>query len=87
MVGGGIAVGYHVHSVHMLRIENRVLKGIVEDQARQMAKMRIDHHNLCMRKDAAYRALASDALRHGSSMGGEEMASWKAYMKAAGAVA
>ena len=87
VIGGTIAVGYHFHQVGRLSMENRILKEVVKDQAREMAKMRMEHHELCKQKDAAYRALMSDALRHGSSMGGEEMAAWKAYMKATEAVA
>ena len=87
VVGGAIAVGYHFHQVGRLRMENRILNEVIIDQAQEMAKMRVEHHELCMQKDAAHRALASDALRHGSSMGAEEMASWKAYKKTAGTVA
>lgn len=87
VVGGAIAVGHHFHQVGRLRMENRILNEVIKDQAQEMAKMRMEHHELCMQKDAAYRALMSDALRHGSSMGGEEMAAWKAYMRATEAVA
>ena len=36
------------------------------------------HEALCEAKDTAYLALASDALRHGSSQGGQVLADWKA---------
>lgn len=87
VVVGGAAALFHCHRVNMLNTRIRVQDLAIHDMEQRIATMKMQHHELCMQKDAAYRALMSDALRHGSSMGGEEMASWKAYMRAADAVA
>lgn len=39
--------------------------------------------SVCVTKDAAHIELASDALRHGSSMGAQEMVAWREAIKAA----
>ena len=38
---------------------------------------------LCSAKDAAHLEPASDALRHGSSLGAQELVGWREFIKAA----
>ena len=45
---------------------------------------RIEHlEKLCAIKDAAHLELASDATRHGSSLGAQALADWRYFLKAA----
>lgn len=87
VVVGGAAALFHCHSVKLKNTRIRVQDKAIHDLEQKIATMKMQNYERCMQKDAAYRALMADALRHGSSMGGEEMAAWKAYMKTAGAVA
>jgi len=87
VVVGGAAAFFHCHRVSVLNTRIRVQDTAIHGLEQKIATMKMQHHELCMQKDAAYRALISDALRHGSSMGGEEMASRREYMKTAEIVA
>ena len=51
-------------------VENQRLKNKVKDLT-----------DLCYRKDACFDELMSDALRHGSSLAGKQMAWKKEYLK------
>jgi len=74
----------------LLAEKDLIIKNINLDRASlvkrsyQYAKENARLHELIRVKDAFYKKMASEALRHGSSLGGEQMAYFKAfYNKAA----
>lgn len=87
VVVGGTAALIHFHQVGKLQTLIRVQNDVIEEQAVRIVKILDWHDEVCAMKDAAHLSLAADALRHGSSIGGEEMASWRAYLKTIEAVA
>lgn len=77
VVVGGTAVYIIANKkVTILKSANKLL-------TQELFDYRKAHNALCAAKDAAHLELASDALRHGSSIGGQELAAWKAFLKAA----
>ena len=83
-VGSAVIAGGTVWIIKGGQISS--LKKIVSAQANIIGKQLDDiefYEKLCAAKDAAHLELASDALRHGSSLGASELVEWRKFLKAA----